>query len=315
MRLRAALAGVAALQAASLTMLPAAGAPAPAASHPGAQVPSHPGAQSPLQPTPSPPSAAAPVTAGPAEGAENAPAADDGPLPIPPVPPRIAEGAGYEACLDMLATDPSGADAMAGSMAESGAGEAAQHCHALAQVELGNTEAGAALLDRLAASSHAPAASRAVVFGQADQAWTMSGRSDQAYASASQALALSPDDPELRIGHAIAGMALRRFAEAVDDLTQALELDPKRADALILRATALRNLGQLDRARADIDAAFALDPDNPDGLLERGIIRQRQGDLTGARNDWERAADLGSDTPTGDLAQQNLALLAAGPAR
>ena len=241
------------------------------------------------------------------------PAADsDASLPIPPVPPRIAEGADYEKCLGMLAADPPGADALAASMAP---GEGAAHCHALAQVELGNPEDGAALLDQLAGGSHAAAAFRAVVFAQAGQAWTMAGRADQAFSSASQALALSPDDPDLLIGHAIAGLALRRFDEAARDLTHALELDPTRDDAAVLRATAERNLGQLSQARADIDAACARDPDDPDGLLERGIIRQRQGDLAGARADWERAAELGADTPTGDLAQQNLALLAAGPPR
>ena len=291
MSLRAALAGVAALAAAYCPACPVRAQTAPALS------------QTQMQ-----------MQAGPDANAENAPASDDI-LPIPPAPPRIAEGHDYEACLDMLATDPSGAEAMSASMAEAGVGEAAQHCHALAQVELGNTEAGAALLDRLAAGSRANAASRAEVFGQADQAWTMSGRTDQAFASASQALALSPDDPELRIGHAIAALALRRFDIADDDLSRALEQDPRRADALILRATAERNLGRIDQARTDIDAASKLDPDNPDGLLERGIVRQRQGELTGARADWERAAELGADTPTGDLAQQNLELLKAGPAR
>jgi len=254
------------------------------------------------------------------DSVEDAPASVDStmpPLPIPPVPPRIAEGAGYEACLDMLATDPSGADAMATGMlvggAAPGSSEGAQHCHALAQVELGNTESGAALLDRLATTSTAPAASRAVVFAQASQAWTMSNKLVQAYASASAALSLSPDDPELLIGQAIAGLALGHDAQAADDLTHALELDPKRVDALILRATAYRNLDKLDLAKADITAACALDPENPDGLLERGIIRQRLGDLAGARSDWEHAADLAPDTPTADLAQQNLALLEAGP--
>jgi Flp pilus assembly protein TadD len=303
MSFRAALAGAAVLLAAS--SLACAGA-APAGAVPPVAAPAAPAAAA---------AAAASARPAPDTAAENAPAAaqDDTDLPMPPVPPRIAEGADYEKCLDMLATDPSGADSMAAGMAEGGGGEAAQHCHALAQVELGNTEAGAALLDRLAATSHAPAVSRAVVFGQADQAWTMAGRADQAFASASQALALSPDDPELLIGHAIAALALRRFADASDDLTRALEIDPKRADALVLRATAARQLGRLDLARADMDAAFALDPDNADALLERGIIRQRQGDLAGARADWERAAELGADTSTGDLAQQNLALLAAGP--
>ena len=283
MSLRAGHAGVAVCAVAVLLMLPAAG-PAEA---------------------PHPPAAAQDA------GAENAP--DDTVLPIPPVPPRIAEGADYDRCLNMLESDPSGADALAASMAANGGGDAAEHCHALAQVELGNSADGASLLDKLATTSTAPASFRAVVFGQAEQAWTMAGRPDQAFASAGNAVTLSPDDPDLLIGHAIAGLALQRYADAAADLTHALDLDPKRADALILRATAWRNLNKLDLAGADITEAFALDPDNPDALLERGIIRQRRGDLAGARTDWEHAADLAPDTQTGDLAQQNLALLAAGP--
>jgi len=161
--------------------------------------------------------------------------------------------------------------------------------------------------------SDAPPEQRAEVFGQASQAWTMAGRIGQAFASADQAVTLSPDDPDLRIGRAIAALAQHRFAEAADDLTRVLDGDPKRTDALVLRATANRNLGRLAQAAADVDAAAAQDADNPDALLERGIVRQRTGDLAGARADWERTADLGADTPTGDLAQQNLALLQAGP--
>ena len=43
------------------------------------------------------------------------------------------------------------------------------------------------------------------------------------------------------------------------------------------------------------------------------VTLQRLGELAGARSDWEHAADLAPDTPTADLAQQNLALLEAGP--
>ena len=254
-----------------------------------------------------------PGTAPPAAEASSENAPDGSVLPIPPVPPRIAEGADYDHCLDMLDSDPSGADALAANMAANGGGDAAEHCHALAQVALGNIDDGASLLDKLATSSTAPSSFRAVVFGQADQAWTMAGQPEQAFASASNALKLSPDDPDLLIGHAIAALALQRYADAADDLTHALDLDPKRADALVLRATAWRNQQKLDQAKADIDKAFALDPDNPDAFLERGIIRQRLGDLAGARADWEQASTLAPDTSTGDLAQQNLALLAAGP--
>jgi tetratricopeptide (TPR) repeat protein len=242
--------------------------------------------------------------------AENAPD-DSTPLPIPPVAPRIAQGDQYDRCMDMLADDPAGADALATSW--KGGGEAAMQCHALAQVELGNPAAGAALLTTLAASSTADAGARAEVFGEAAQAWTMAGNTAQAYATATQAITLSPDDPELRVTHAIAAIAVRQDREAIEDLGEVLASDPKRADALTLRATAHRRLGELAQAQADITLACAQDPDNPDALLERGIIRQRLGDRAGARQDWQKVADLSPDTPTGDLAQQDLALLEAGP--
>ena len=78
---------------------------------------------------------------------------------------------------------------------------------------------------------------------------------------------------------------------------------------------ARRQLGHLDLAAADVGRALDLDPDDPDALLERGILRQRVGDQTGARADWERVIALSPDSATGDLAQQNLALLEAGPER
>jgi len=234
---------------------------------------------------------------------------DDSALPIPPVPPRIAEGADYEKCLELLDTDPRGADAMAATLS----GDAGKHCHALALVALGSPEEGAASLEQLAASSAAPAAFRAQIYDQADEAWNMANNPPRAYQAATLALNLSPDDPDLQINHATVALDVQKPTEAVVDLTHALQLDPNRADALILRATAYRTLGELAPAQTDIARALAQDPQNPDGLLERGIIRQRAGDLEGARADWQEAADLAPDTATGDLAQQNLALLEAGP--
>ncbi len=236
-------------------------------------------------------------------------------LPIPPVPPRIAQGADYEKCLGMLSTDPSGAANFAEAWEATGGGEAATHCDALALVTLGDPAAGAAKLDALAQASHAPALARAQVFGQADQAWLMGGDATRAYASATLALLLSPDDPELLIDRSIAAATLERYDQALGDLDRALAIDPRRTDALIYRAAAERHLGNLDGASDDIARAVLADPDSSDALLERGIIRQRQGDLAGAREDWERAAALAPDTATGDLAQQNLALLEAGPPR
>jgi tetratricopeptide (TPR) repeat protein len=247
---------------------------------------------------------------------ETAESADEeAPMPIPPAPPRLASGDRYERCFAQIPDDPEGAADYAESWATAGGGDGAAHCLALARVALGDTADGAGMLDKLAASSHAPAAARATVFAQATQAWMVSGDFSRALASATQALSLSPDDPDLLIDRAGVDVALGRPKNAVDDLTRALEIDPRRPDALAQRAAALRALERIDQAQDDVDRALSLDPGNPEALLERGIIRQRRNDQTGARRDWERAIALAPDTQTADLAQQNISLLDAGPER
>jgi tetratricopeptide (TPR) repeat protein len=241
--------------------------------------------------------------------------ADDATLPIPPVPPRIAEGADYENCLAMLANDPTGARDFAENWLPRGGGDGATHCLALSRIELGDPAEGARMLQDLATNSHGPAAARAEILGQADQAWLMAGDDERAFEAATLAVALSPSDPDLLVDHATVAGALNHYDEALDDLTRALEIDPKRADALVLRASAERHLGNLDTAQADVERALLIDPDNVEALLERGILRQRVDDQVGARQDWERAISLEPDSTTADLAQQDLALLDAGPDR
>jgi tetratricopeptide (TPR) repeat protein len=236
-------------------------------------------------------------------------------LPIPPVPPRIASGPDYERCLDLLSTDPWGAGRLAETWQAAGGGEAAAHCLALATVAMGEPEDGAALLEQVAVASKASDVARATVFGQAAEAWTMADEPQHAYDAATRALALSPGDADLLIQRAVAAAALERHQASADDLDRALALDSTRTDALVLRSAALRHLGRLDRAQASLDLALGQDPDNPEALLERGILRQRHNDRTGARQDWERAIELAPDSTTADLAQQNLALLEAGPDR
>jgi tetratricopeptide (TPR) repeat protein len=237
------------------------------------------------------------------------------PLPVPPVPPRIAQGAQYEQCLAMLPTDPAGARDMAETWQSHDGGEAATHCLALSKIELGDPQGGAEMLEALATSSHAPDAARAEVFDQADEAWLVAGDENRAFAAATLALTLLPDDVDLLVNHAVAAGALQRYADAQADLSRALDLDPKRTDALVLRGSAWRHLGRLDLAQADVGRALAADPDDTEALLERGILRQRANDEAGAREDWERAISLAPDTDTADLAQQDLALLDAGPER
>ncbi len=236
-------------------------------------------------------------------------------LPVPPVPPRIAEGENYDKCLSMLGSDPSGALVFAQNWSGNGGGDGATHCEALADVELGDADTGAELLDQVGRTSTAAPAARAAIYGQAGQSWMMADEPQHAYDSANKALALNPDEPDLLVDLGIAANALEHYQEAVDDLTKALDADPNRGDALVLRASSYRHLDQLDQAEDDAERALGLDPDDPDALLEHGILRQRRGDPAAAREDWKRAIALAPDTATADLAQQNLALLDAGPER
>jgi len=241
-------------------------------------------------------------------------------LPVPPFPPRIAEGSDYETCLATLADDPTGAVATAETWLANGGGDGAEHCRGLALIASGKPAIGAGVLEKLAQQSSAPALARASVLSQAAQAWLMVAQddrsaADKAAADASQALDLSPSDIELFIMRATARSLLGQFADAVDDLSKALRLDAGRPDALVLRAGMERKLNRLDLAEADVSRALALDPDDPDALLERGILRQRMGDSAGARADWEHARGLDPNSTTADLAEQNLSLLEAGPER
>ncbi len=234
-------------------------------------------------------------------------------LPLPPVPPRVAEGHDYEQCMAMLTSDPEGANNFADAWVATGGGEGATHCLALAKVALGEVAAGAEMLERLAATSKAPDVARAVVYGQADQAWLIAGDPTRALGAATLALSFSDDNPDLLIGRSVASATLGHYEDATEDLSHALEIDSKRSDALVLRAAAYRHTGHLDLAEDDTERALAQDPENSEAYLERGILRERKGDRRGARNDWLEAKSLAPDSPASDLAEQNLALLEAGP--
>jgi Flp pilus assembly protein TadD len=174
-------------------------------------------------------------------------------LPLPPIPPRIAQDRRYDTCLGLIAADPAGAI----SFAQQWQGDGAAHCRGLALVAQGNLAEGAALLEAVAARSTAPAVARAAVEGEASQAWLLHGDPARALAAAAAGLALSADDADLLVDHAMAAAKLGQNQQVIDDLDRAIDLDPTRADALTLRAAAWRQLGQPDLAQDDADRAAA----------------------------------------------------------
>ncbi|MBP0446259.1 tetratricopeptide repeat protein [Roseomonas sp. SSH11] len=236
-------------------------------------------------------------------------------LPLPPEPPRVADSAEYEACLGQLRNDAQGALSFAETWEARGGADGARHCSALALLGLGEPERAAARLEALAARATAAPAARAALFGQAGQAWMVAGQPVRAYGAFTMALALAPNDAELLVDRAVAAGTLGRFSDSLADTDRAVAQDARRAEAWIYRAAALRHLDRAQEALQDIERALAIEPGSPEALLERGILRQLQGDTAGARRDWEAVIANSPDSPAADLAEQNLALNAAGPAR
>ncbi len=233
-------------------------------------------------------------------------------LPVPPEPPRLADSAEYERCLALLREDSDAAMAYAEEWAGQGGGEGARHCTALALIGLGAPERAADMLERIARDSHAGSAARAAVLGQAGQAWMMAGDAARAYGATTMALTLEPQDADLITDRAVALAAMRRYAEALQELDQVLRLEPDRVEAMVFRASALRNLDRTEDAMRTITQALTAAPDNPEALLERGILHQLRGNEAQARADWERVVSVAPDSPAAELAQQNLALNEAG---
>jgi tetratricopeptide (TPR) repeat protein len=237
-------------------------------------------------------------------------------LPLPPEPPRLADGPEYEVCLTLLRTEPEDAIAMAEALEQRGiAVEGARHCMALALLAAGEAERAADRLERLASASHASALARAAVFAQASQAWTMANQPGRAYAASTLALTLSPEDPALLVDRALAAAGLGRYDEALLDLDHALKLEPGRPDTLTFRAAALRHLDRQAEAMQAVEEALKQAPGQSEALLERGILKQLRGDTAGARADWQNAIANAPDSAAADLARQNLALNEAGPRR
>jgi tetratricopeptide (TPR) repeat protein len=237
------------------------------------------------------------------------------PVTAPPaIFPAEKDAETYAYCMRLAKVDADAALRLAAEWRQRGGAHPAEHCGAVALIELGKYREGADALEVLArAMVSAPAALRADVLDQAGQAYLLAGELERAYAAEGAAVALQPNDPELRIDRAEAAATAGHFNEAVVDLDVVLRADPNRTQALIYRASAFRALDRLDPALADIDKALALEPDSAPALLERGNIRRLMGDAEGARRDWRRVGELGPGTRADMAARANLENLAGKP--
>jgi tetratricopeptide (TPR) repeat protein len=225
----------------------------------------------------------------------------------PAMLPAERDAETYAYCMKLAKVDAAAAQRLAEAWHKRGGAHPADHCAAVALIEMGKYRDAAMQLDALSkAMTKAPASLRAEVLDQAGQAWLLAGDPVEAYTAAGEAVALQPGDPELRVDRAEAAASAGHFDRAIGDLNLVLTADPKRADALIYRASAYRALNRLDAALADVEAALSLVPNSGSALLERGNIRRLLGNVDGARQDWQRIGEIAPGTQADTAARSNL---------
>jgi len=225
---------------------------------------------------------------------------------------EAGEARRYADCTAQAGAAPAAALDAARAWEAEGGGGPARHCAALALIGLDRPAEAAQRLGELGAELTAARPTLAAeALGQAGQAWLLAGQAERALAAQDAALALAPDDVELRIDRSLALALVGAYRRALDDLDLAQALAPDRAEVLVLRASAHRLLDEPAAALADIERALTLAPQDPEALLERGMSRRLAGDDSGARADWQAVLALAPDGAAAETARANLARLDA----
>jgi tetratricopeptide (TPR) repeat protein len=214
----------------------------------------------------------------------------------------------YQDCLSLANLNPTAALGVAAEWSKAKGGAPADHCLAMALVELKRYPEAAARLDALGRAA-GMGSLRASVFDQAGNAWMLAGNAVKAASSFSAALALSANDADLYADLARAKAMQKAWSDVESDLNAALALQPKRVDLLVLRASALEAQGKTQEARDDADAALKLRPNSAEALVQRGEIARAAGDVAGARRDYQAALKIVGGGQTADAARSGLAQL------
>ncbi|MFO0838986.1 MAG: hypothetical protein U1D55_10715 [Phycisphaerae bacterium] len=135
------------------------------------------------------------------------------------------------------------------------------------------------------------------------------GEFDLSAARLSDALDLSPGEPDLLADLGAALAQARRFDQADQRFAQALAADPRHRAALDGRALLAATQQRYADARALLSRRLELDPDSPQLLLRLGDLDHRLGNAAAARQSWRRAAELGKDDGSRKKALRRLELL------
>ncbi|HCY54395.1 MAG TPA: hypothetical protein DF715_02300 [Oceanicaulis sp.] len=196
--------------------------------------------------------------------------------------PALAQEAGasfeqvqYEACLNLINENPEAAYEEGLAWRAQGGSWPAMHCIALSQVALEQYGIAARRLESTAEGAVvATDATRAIMFGQAGDAWLAAGEPANAGRAFSRGRDFGPDDAGLALGVAEAAVLQENWDMAEQSASDAIRLDPALVRGWQIRAQAHLEQGNLDAAAADLGEALARDGENVEALVLRGRINE-----------------------------------------
>lgn len=129
-----------------------------------------------------------------------------------------------------------------------------------------------------------------------DGVWLLNERRYQeAVAAFDKAIAISPDDAEIRAHRALALLKTGDIARSLDDANAAIRLDHADAATWRVRAMAHLALAQYEDALADCERALTIDGRNGESYRLRGICRTALGELRRALRDFGAAIHFDAD--------------------
>jgi hypothetical protein len=140
------------------------------------------------------------------------------------------------------------------------------------------------------------------------------GDADAARRALDRAVALSPDDPAVRLGRGRFYAAIRRYHDAKTEFDRAAALDPASPEPHYQLGLAYLAAGERDRARASLERAVALDPGHAGARDALSPLLATRYEAAGIPGDYPRIAER-STVSRGELAVALSVELGADPDR
>lgn len=167
-------------------------------------------------------------------------------------------------------------------------------------------ESLALLQEQLGDQTDASASQKIRAIGVIVQTQIRGGKTDAARITLDEALADTPDSPDLRMLSATLHAISQEFDQAEAIYRDLIEQFPKSELPVRILVNLLSSLGRIDEARATLDKALETQPDQPNLMWMQASFLERAGDIDGAIAVYERLYDANTNNL---VAANNLASL------